>query len=52
MKTFMVIYQHWMTYRQSYVVDSIVVEAESRSEALRIAQQDYYLQEILSINEM
>lgn len=51
-REYLITYRHALSYRKSYVVDSIVVQADSPEKARMIAQDDYYLEQILSVKEV
>jgi hypothetical protein len=51
-REYLVHYQYWMSYRNCYETDSVVVQAGSLSSASKVAMDEMGINEILAVKEL
>jgi hypothetical protein len=51
-REYLVHYQYWISYRNCYETDTVVVQADSVSAARKVAMDEMGINEILTVKEL
>ena len=51
-REYLVQYQYWMSYRNCYETDTVVVQSDSVSAARKVAMDEMGINEILTVKEL
>jgi hypothetical protein len=51
-REYLVHYQYWMSYRNCYETDTVVVRSDSLSAARKVAMDEMGINEILTVTEL
>jgi hypothetical protein len=51
-REYLVHYQYWMSYRNCYETDTVVVRSDSLSAARKVAMDEMGINEILTVKEL